>query len=258
MEEPVKVELKALPDHLEYAFLLGDDQLPVVISSSLFVLEKNKFLKVKVSQESHFMSSFDPCLLNLAKMLTRCEKTNLVLNWNKCHFMVKKGIVLGHKISCVGIEIRDKKGEENLAADHFSRLENHETEGLNEGEIDDRFSDEYIMKMNFGLEEPWCGKNSQLNELEELRLQAYETSKMYKECTKKWHDNYLKAKKKFQTGDRVLLFNSRIKLFLGKLKSQWSGPFMVKQAYPYGTIKLFNSDGTSFKVIYDEEKPESS
>ncbi|GJU91608.1 hypothetical protein Tco_1304031 [Tanacetum coccineum] len=53
------------------------------------------------------------------------------------------------------IEIRDKKGAENLAADHLSRLENHETVGLNEAKIDDRFLDEFIMKMDFGLEEPW-------------------------------------------------------------------------------------------------------
>ncbi|GKC40761.1 reverse transcriptase domain-containing protein [Tanacetum coccineum] len=46
MEEPPKVELKALPDHLEYAFLQGDDQLPVVISSTIYALEKNKLLKV--------------------------------------------------------------------------------------------------------------------------------------------------------------------------------------------------------------------
>ncbi|GJU58823.1 DNA-directed DNA polymerase [Tanacetum coccineum] len=92
-------------------------------------------------------------------------------------------------------------------------------------------------------------RNNQLNELEELRLQAYETPKTYKERTKKWHDNRLKEKKEFQTGDRVLLFNSRLKLFPGKLRSRWPGPFTVKQEYPYGTIELFNRDGTSFKEI---------
>ncbi|GKF14135.1 putative nucleotidyltransferase, ribonuclease H [Tanacetum coccineum] len=53
------------------------------------------------------------------------------------------------------IEIRDKKGAENIAADHLSRLENHETKEVNKVEIDDRFLDESIMKMDFGLEEPW-------------------------------------------------------------------------------------------------------
>ncbi|GKD68394.1 hypothetical protein Tco_1322484 [Tanacetum coccineum] len=62
---------------------------------------------------------------------------------------------------------------------------------------------------NMDLSEAGVERNNQLNKLEELRLQAYETSKTYKERTKKCHDNLLKDKKEFQTGDRVLLFNSR-------------------------------------------------
>ncbi|GJY73872.1 reverse transcriptase domain-containing protein [Tanacetum coccineum] len=54
---------------------------------------------------SVFGNSFDHCLKNLEKMLKRCEETNLVLNWEKCHFMVKEGIVLGHKVSGSGIEV---------------------------------------------------------------------------------------------------------------------------------------------------------
>ncbi|GJZ64294.1 reverse transcriptase domain-containing protein [Tanacetum coccineum] len=89
-------------------------------------------MKVFMDDFSVFRVSFSSCLSNLDKMLKRCEDTNLVLNWEKCRFMVKEGIVLGHKISKSGIEIlllqefdviiRDKKGAENLAADHLSRL----------------------------------------------------------------------------------------------------------------------------------------
>ncbi|GJT78435.1 reverse transcriptase domain-containing protein [Tanacetum coccineum] len=198
IDKPLKVELKALPDHLEYAFLQGDDKLRVVISSSLFALQKGKLLKEVVKKEViklldagiiypisnspwvspiqvvpkkggmtvvrneknelipqravtgwrvmpfglcnalatfqrcmtaifHeliedsmevfmddffvFGSSFDHCLSNLDKMLTRCEETNLVLNWEKCHFMVKECIVLGHKISHAGIEVDRAKIE---------------------------------------------------------------------------------------------------------------------------------------------------
>ncbi|KAK6140963.1 hypothetical protein DH2020_025296 [Rehmannia glutinosa] len=50
-------------------------------------------------------TSFDHCLHNLSLVLQRCEETNLVLNWEKCHFMVKEGIVLGHHISCTGLEV---------------------------------------------------------------------------------------------------------------------------------------------------------
>ncbi|GJR78757.1 putative nucleotidyltransferase, ribonuclease H [Tanacetum coccineum] len=60
---------------------------------------------------SIFRSSFDHCLKNLEKMLKRCEETNLVLNWEKCHFMVKEGIVLGHKVSGSGIEVDKAKIE---------------------------------------------------------------------------------------------------------------------------------------------------
>ncbi|GJS52322.1 reverse transcriptase domain-containing protein [Tanacetum coccineum] len=58
-----------------------------------------------------FGSSFDHCLENLEKMLKRCEETNLVLNWEKCHFMVKEGIVLGHKVSGSGIKVDKGKIE---------------------------------------------------------------------------------------------------------------------------------------------------
>ncbi|GJW64277.1 reverse transcriptase domain-containing protein [Tanacetum coccineum] len=74
------------------------------------------------------------------KMLGRCEETNLVLNWEKCHFMVSEGIVLGHKISGKGIEIKDKKGAKNLAADHLSRLENLNIGELAKEEIEDKIS----------------------------------------------------------------------------------------------------------------------
>ncbi|GKB78307.1 reverse transcriptase domain-containing protein [Tanacetum coccineum] len=56
-----------------------------------------------------FGDSFSSCLSHLDKMLKRCEDTNLVLNWEKCHFMVKEGIVLGHKISKSGIEVDKAK-----------------------------------------------------------------------------------------------------------------------------------------------------
>ena len=62
-------------------------------------------MEVFMDDFSVFGSSFDNCLTNLDLMLARCEKTNLVLNWEKCHFMVKEGIVLGHKVSKAGIEV---------------------------------------------------------------------------------------------------------------------------------------------------------
>ncbi|GKE84999.1 putative nucleotidyltransferase, ribonuclease H, partial [Tanacetum coccineum] len=68
-------------------------------------------MEVFMDDFSIFRSSFDHCLANLEKMLKRCEETNLVLNWEKCHFMVREGIVLGHKVSGEGIEVGRAKIE---------------------------------------------------------------------------------------------------------------------------------------------------
>ncbi|GKD25364.1 hypothetical protein Tco_1231578 [Tanacetum coccineum] len=86
-----------------------------------------------------------------------------------------------------------------------------------------------------------------MNELNELRDQAYENSLIYKEKTKKIHDEKIKNHE-FHVGDRVLLFNSRLKIFSGKLKSRWSGPFTVSDIFPYGTVELSQLNGPNFKV----------
>nr|GFA16611.1 reverse transcriptase domain-containing protein [Tanacetum cinerariifolium] len=86
----------------------------------------------------------------------------------------------------------------------------------------------------------------QLNELNELRDQAYENSLIYKEKTKKIHDSKFKDRV-FNVGDRVLLLNSRLKIFSGKLKTRWTEQFTVAHVFPYGTIELSQADGPNFK-----------
>nr|GEX81989.1 reverse transcriptase domain-containing protein [Tanacetum cinerariifolium] len=88
----------------------------------------------------------------------------------------------------------------------------------------------------------------QLNELNELRDQAYENSLIYKERTKKLHDAKIKNRI-FNVGDQVPLFNSRLKIFSRKLKSRWSVPFTITEVYPYGTTKLAHADGSNFKDL---------
>nr|GEZ72563.1 reverse transcriptase domain-containing protein [Tanacetum cinerariifolium] len=87
----------------------------------------------------------------------------------------------------------------------------------------------------------------QLNELSELRDQAYENYVIYKERRKKLHDSKIKNRI-FNVGDQVLLFNSRRKIFSGKLKTRWSGPFTITCVFPYGTIELSQPNGPNFKV----------
>ncbi|GJX09273.1 reverse transcriptase domain-containing protein [Tanacetum coccineum] len=166
-----------------------------------------EFVEVFMDDFSVFGNSFDNCLNNLDKMLQRCKDAHLVLNWEKCHFMVKEGIMLGHKVSeadlevdkakievisklpppliskvlkfsrtcspnwnlsfklmcdasdfAVGailefdIEIKDKKGTENVAANHLSRIKNDETS--DDSEVDDNFPGETLMEINT-RDEPW-------------------------------------------------------------------------------------------------------
>nr|GEV62167.1 retrovirus-related Pol polyprotein from transposon 17.6 [Tanacetum cinerariifolium] len=149
-----QVELKDLPPHLEYAFLEGDDKLPVIIVKDLSVEEKTALITRKPHSPAHtkrfsyrcmpfglcnapgtfqrcmmaifydmiektmevfiddflvFRNSFQSCLSHLERMLKRCEDTNLCLNWENSHFMVKEGVVLGHKISKQRIEVDKAK-----------------------------------------------------------------------------------------------------------------------------------------------------
>ncbi|XP_075499193.1 uncharacterized protein LOC142537572 [Primulina tabacum] len=81
----------------------------------------------------------------------------------------------------------------------------------------------------------------------EFRNDAYENAKIYKEKTKKWHDKQI-LRRDFEPGQQVLLFNSRLRLFPGKLESRWSGPFTVETVYPHGAIELKCNNGQTFKV----------
>ncbi|KAL7145400.1 hypothetical protein ABFS83_07G080900 [Erythranthe nasuta] len=104
-----------------------------------------------------------------------------------------------------------------------------------------------VKKLNFDQTATGDHRLLQLNELEEFRNDVYENAKIYKEKTKKWHDKRI-TKREFRVGDQVLLFNSRLRLFPGKLKSRWSGPFVVLSATPQGVIEIRGRDGPSFKV----------
>ena len=91
-------------------------------------------------------------------------------------------------------------------------------------------------------------RKMQLSELDEWREKAYHNAKIYKERTKRWHDKRIK-RKEFTLGDKVLLFNSRVKLLEhGKLQSKWEGPFRVISTLSHGAVTIQNDEGTLFKV----------
>jgi hypothetical protein len=90
-------------------------------------------------------------------------------------------------------------------------------------------------------------RKTQLSKLEEWREKAYHNSRIYKARTKRWHDK--RIKKKFVPRDKVLLFNSKVRLFRhGKLRTKWEGPFMVVSTSMHGAVTLQNNEGTLFKV----------
>ena len=88
-----------------------------------------------------------------------------------------------------------------------------------------------------GIENAGAERKLQLQELENLRLEAYENSRIYKEKMKAVHDQNIK-KREFQPGDFVLLYKSRLRLMPGKLRSKWEGPYRVEKAEPYGVYHL--------------------
>nr|GFA10261.1 reverse transcriptase domain-containing protein [Tanacetum cinerariifolium] len=100
---------------------------------------------------------------------------------------------------------------------------------------------------NFDLKTVGDHRKIQINELNELRDQAYENYLIYKEKTKRLHDSKIKNRV-FNIGDIVLLFNSRLKIFSDKLKSRWFGPFTISQVYPYAIVELSQPEGPNFKV----------
>nr|GEZ33230.1 reverse transcriptase domain-containing protein [Tanacetum cinerariifolium] len=96
-----------------------------------------------------------------------------------------------------------------------------------------------LKHVNFDLKTVGDHRKLQLNELNELHDQSYKNYLIYKKKTKKLHDSKIKNCI-FNVGDRVLLFNSRLKIFLGKLKTCWSGPFTITKVFPYEPLSYLN------------------
>nr|GEX82859.1 DNA-directed DNA polymerase [Tanacetum cinerariifolium] len=219
--------LERLAGNEYYCFLDGFSGCMLAIFHDMV----EKTMEVFMDDFSVFGNSFENCLSRLDKMLQRCEDTNLSLNWEKSHFMVKKGIVLGHKISKNRIVVDRAKVNVIAKLPHPTTVKAYWA----------------LKQANFDPTAVGDHQKIQLNELNEIRDQAYENSLIYKEKTKKIHDSKIKNRF-FIVGDRVLLFNLRLKIFSGKLKTSWSGPFTIAKVFPYGTVELSQANRPSFKV----------
>ena len=94
----------------------------------------------------------------------------------------------------------------------------------------------------------------QLSELDEFHNEAYENARIYKEKAKAWHDKHI-VRKEFEPGKQVLLFNSKLKPFPGKLNSKWSDSFTVVQVFTYGGVEIMHPEKGHFKVNAQRLKP---
>ena len=104
-----------------------------------------------------------------------------------------------------------------------------------------------IKKLNCDFQAAKEERLLQMNELEELRNEAYDNARIYKDKTKKWLDQKI-LRKEFKAGEQVLLYNSKLKLFLGKLKSRWSGPYTVLISTSFRAVTLKTDSRCEFKV----------
>ncbi|XP_023766858.1 uncharacterized protein LOC111915433 [Lactuca sativa] len=102
-----------------------------------------------------------------------------------------------------------------------------------------------------------AGKKRRLDiqELEEIRNDAYENEAIYKDKTKSFHDKMI-SRKVFVTGKKVLLYHSRFKLISDILRSRWVGPFVVTNVFDHGAIEIKSEQtGKIFKVNGHRLKP---
>ena len=115
-----------------------------------------------------------------------------------------------------------------------------------------------IKSFNIKMDESGEPKKLQLQELEEIHNDAYESARFYKEKTKVFHDKMI-SRKEFKVGQKVLLYHSRLRLFPGKLCSRWIRPFVVTNVFPCGAIeiqslatyKVFKVNGHRLKPFYE-------
>ena len=112
-----------------------------------------------------------------------------------------------------------------------------------------------IKTLNFDLAKANKQRLLQMNELDELRRESYESSQIYKERLNLFHDKNI-IRKTFEPLQKVLLYSSRLHIFLSKLCSRWIGPFIIKVVHPYGVVEIENpKNGKIFKVNGQRLKP---
>ncbi|XP_070022776.1 uncharacterized protein [Nicotiana sylvestris] len=102
--------------------------------------------------------------------------------------------------------------------------------------------------LNLDIEAAGTMRITELHELDEFRHLAFESTRLYKERMKRFHDHNI-VERHFKPEDMVLLYNSRLRLFPGKLKSRWSGPFRVVEVFPSEAVEIASEkESYTFRV----------
>nr|GEZ30963.1 reverse transcriptase domain-containing protein [Tanacetum cinerariifolium] len=257
IEEPPELELKDLPSHLEYAYLEGIDFMGPFPSSreNMYILVAVDYLSKWVEAKALPTNDARVVVKFLKSLFARFETLRAIISDRKTHFCIDKfakvmfKYVVTHRLATAYHPQTSGQVEvSNRGLKHI--LER--TVGENRASWSKKLEDALwafrtAYKTPIGCTPYNDHRKLQLNELNELRDQAYENSLIYKEKTKKLHDSKIKNRI-FNVGDRVLLFNSRLKIFSRKLKIRWSGPFTITKVFPYRTIELSQPEGLNFKV----------
>ncbi|XP_076940967.1 uncharacterized protein LOC143610349 [Bidens hawaiensis] len=105
-----------------------------------------------------------------------------------------------------------------------------------------------IKSVNLDYKEAGELRKLKLNELEEIGDEAYECASNYKEKLKRVHDAKIQ-RRTFEVGQKVWLYNSRLKLFLGKLKSKWMGPFVITRVRKFGDVEIEDMQSQAKQVV---------